>query len=309
MDGKAVRLVLECAAEQHGVFRLDQARHAQLSRRQLDYRASLGHWTRLAPNVYRAEGAPETWFTRLRAALLWAEPRRTRALRAGYALSHRTAAALHGFTRFPEGPVEVSVTRGLRPCRGIVLHRVKVLPEKDITVVNGLRVTTALRTLIDLAAVADADDVRASVDQALSRKWFNLEQFERAVTRARGQRGVAFLNSLVREYQGGDGPSESELESRVLEVLEAAGLPRPQRQHSVRAGGRLRRLDFLIPGTRVVIEAEGFAHHSSPKSFEEDRRRNNALVARGFRVLHWTWQALHEDPQRLVQELLVTLAR
>jgi len=38
-------------------------------------------------------------------------------------------------------------------------------------------------------------------------------------------------------------------------------------------------------------------------AFEADRRRINALTVRGFRVLRWTWAALHARPQELIDEL------
>ncbi len=71
--------------------------------------------------------------------------------------------------------------------------------------------------------------------------------------------------------------------------------------------GRRVRLDFRIPGTRVAIEADGYAHHATLSAFEGDRVRSNALTAAGYRVLHWTWQALRERPEELIDELWATL--
>lgn len=320
MVGEEARAAAQVAAMQHGVLRRDQAIGAGLTARQIDRARENGTWRDVFPSVYRVHGAAETWLGSLHAAGLWAGANRREATRLYqerpgrqvgdhvYAISHHAAAALHGFSRYPEGPLELTVTRAVRSPPSLQVHRVDVLlPEKDVVDVDGLSVTSIPRTLVDLAMAEADEDVRASVEQALSRRWMKLEELEKAIRRAGRRPGVTFLKALVKEYRGGDGPAESELESRVFELFEQAGLPRPLRQQRVRVGGQRRRLDFLIPGTRVVIEADGYAHHSSPEAFEEDRQRTNALLARGFKVLHWTWAGLHDDPQRLLTELLQVL--
>ncbi len=253
-------------------------------------------WGRLYPCVYRVEGSSRTWRQQLKAASLWAAR--------DFAISHRAAAALWGFARFPEGLVELTMARPARAHGSAVVHRADgPLPHRDLESIEGFRVTSAARTLADLASVEPEETVRASVEEALTRRWTTLEKLEVVLERAQRRRGTVFLRELFSGYRGGDGLSESELESRVLELFEAEGLPRPQRQRAVVAGGRLRRLDFLVPGTPVVVEADGHASHSSPAAFEKDRERNNALVARGFVVLHWTWAALHDRPEELVVQL------
>ncbi len=300
MGGEAQLRALCLAARQHGVLRREQALSCGLSDTQVHWRLVSGHWKALLPAVFRVEGAPSTWHQKLAAVSLWA--------RRGFALSHRTAAVIHGFNRYRGEPIELSVTRDLRTSMARV-YRVRSLEVRDLGVVQGWKVTAVARTLLDLAAVDPERDVRASVDQALTRKWTTLERLTSTVERAPYHRGVRFLRQLIREYEGGDGPTESELETRVFELFEAAGLPRPQRQRTVMAGNRLRRLDFALPGTPVVVEADGYAHHSSPAAFEDDRARNNALTARGYRVLHWTWAAVAERPDELVAQLCRALSR
>lgn len=301
MGTEAVRAAWQLASRQQGVIRRDQALDAGLTARQINYRVMRGYWPAVCPGVYRVEGAPPSWKQRLKAAALWAST--------GFAISHRAAAALHGFPRYKPGPVEVSLTRRMRAPAGVLVHQVDALLAKDLTFIDGICCTNATRTLIDLALTESDQDVRASVDHALSRKLTSLDRLEAVLERTGQRAGVPFLKALLHQYQGGDGPCESELESRVYELFEAAGLPRPERQNVVRVRGRVRRIDFRLPGSPVVIEADGYAHHASPLAFEKDRERVNGLIARGFRVLHWTWAAIHEDPTGLVQQLLQTLHR
>jgi very-short-patch-repair endonuclease len=200
------------------------------------------------------------------------------------------------------------VARNTRLSAPVEVHRVGPLTRRDLDSVEGFRLTNATRTLVDLAADQPLELLKRAADDALGRRLTTVERLAEAVARASGRRGAAALRELVVHYQGGDGPTESELESRVLELIEAAELPRPRCQRPVRAGGRVRRLDFLFVAERVVIEADGYAYHASPESFERDRQRSNSLTAQGYIVLHWTWRALRERPTELVSELRNALA-
>lgn len=285
---------LRHAAGQEGLLRRIEALRF-MSEDQLQRRLEAERWVGVVPGVYRIEGAPLTWRAHLKAISWW--------LGRGYAFSHQTAAALKGFARFEEGPVVVSVTRRARAPEPVELHHVKTLQASELESVDGMRVTNATRTLLDLASTASKEDLRASVDQALRCKWTTVERLEQALANTFRRRGLPNLRPYVHELAGGDGPSESELEAAVYELLESCGFPRPVRQRVVKVGGRIRRLDFCYPEFRIVIEADGYAWHSTPKAFEEDRRRRNALVARGFVVLNWTWKGLHERPGELITEL------
>src|SRR5438874_1357740 len=79
----------------------------------------------------------------------------------GYALSHRCAAALWGFTRFTDEVIELTTTRNLRLDPPAVVHQVPELKVRDIASIQGFRVTSATRTLLDLAAKQPWENVRA----------------------------------------------------------------------------------------------------------------------------------------------------
>lgn len=295
------RGVLRLAARQNGVVARAQVLAAGLTARQIDRRREKRLWVSVFPGVYRIEGAPHTWLQQVNAAALWVGETGV--------VCHRTAAALWGLPRFTEaGPIHVSHPTSLPPPEGVVTHQTS-LGHRDIVLHQGVRVTTLARTLLDLAATEAPADVRAAVDFALARRRLSLDEFRALVIRSKGRRGVRLLRSMLRIFEGGDGPTESELEARVMDLIDAEGLPRPRRQANLRVAGRWRRLDFVFPGTNVVIEADGFAWHANPISFEKDRERANALAARGFVVLHWTWQALNERGPTLISELQRALER
>jgi very-short-patch-repair endonuclease len=288
------KFLLQLAATQFGVVSRAQAlRH--LSENQLGHRVRQGAWERLYPGAYRIEGSTRGWKQRLKAMSL--------SVGEGYALSHDTAAALLGLRGFREGPLVISVGRPLRLPAPVQVHRVEPLTARDLASIEGFRLTNATRTLADLAGCQPLEVLKRAADDALGRRLTTVDRLAAAVASAGGRRGAAALRELVKHYQGGNGPTESELESLVLEVIEAAGFPRPKCQRLVRAGGRTRRLDFLFSAQRVVLEADGYAYHASPESFENDRRRTNSLTAQGYLVLHWTWRALRDRPDSLLSEL------
>ena len=52
-------------------------------------------------------------------------------------------------------------------------------------------------------------------------------------------------------------------------------------------GGFVARVDLAFPAQRVAVEYDG-AWHAEPGRFAKDRRRLNALLAAGWRVVHLT---------------------
>jgi very-short-patch-repair endonuclease len=56
------------------------------------------------------------------------------------------------------------------------------------------------------------------------------------------------------------------------------------------------RVDLLVD-VWLVLEADGFEHHSNRASYREDRRRGNALAVLGYAVLRFSYEDIvhHED--------------
>jgi very-short-patch-repair endonuclease len=90
-------------------------------------------------------------------------------------------------------------------------------------------------------------------------------------------------------------------------MLRLAGL-HPQPQYPIRdpAGRFIARVDLAFPGPRVAIEYDG-AWHGDKGQLPRDRRRLNALVQAGWRVLHLTAADLR-DPVAVVAAVRRLLA-
>jgi hypothetical protein len=57
----------------------------------------------------------------------------------------------------------------------VVLHTADA-PDQDVTTIDGVRVTTALRTCIDLATEIDIEDLRTMVATCLERELFTIDE-------------------------------------------------------------------------------------------------------------------------------------
>ena len=72
---------------------------------------------------------------------------------------------------------------------------------------------------------------------------------------------------------------------------------------------------FWIPAdeeTKIVVECDGFAFHSSKNAFINDRKRDRALQLKGYRVLRYSGSEIHENPVAVGYDLayyLLSVAR
>jgi very-short-patch-repair endonuclease len=173
----------------------------------------------------------------------------------------------------------------------VTIHR-SVVPAADRTRIGPIPLTTGTRTLIDIAAILDEESLELALDAALRRGLTSVGKLCRAL---HGQAGTATLGRLV-EARTPERGSESALETKVLRVLKSHGLPVPVGQFEVRDGARLiARVDFAYPGQLVAIEADGYRYHSGRSAWQRDRSRQNAFVARGWRVVHVTAEDLRDS--------------
>lgn len=265
---------------QDGLFTHQQATELQFSQRQIDSRVKNGIWLRVFPSVYRHAGTPPSDRLIDRAALLWAGD--------AVVLSHRTAAAMWGFDGIDRPDVPELTVLGKRHPRSelVTVHRTLTLPAADVRTRAGIPITSALRTIVDLASVVDDETLENALESARRKHLVTTSQLRRRLDRigGRGRKGAAQLNALVAQLSAGP-PTESVLEVRVARLLRASGLPASVRQHRVRIFGRVYRLDFAWPKWRVALECDGRAFHE----FQRDRTRLRRLGASGWRILPVTW--------------------
>jgi very-short-patch-repair endonuclease len=57
-----------------------------------------------------------------------------------------------------------------------------------------------------------------------------------------------------------------------------------------------------------VVEVDGYGTHGGRVAFERDRRRDQVLVAAGYRVIRITWRQLTQEPYGVIARLAQALA-
>ena len=99
-----------------------------------------------------------------------------------------------------------------------------------------------------------------------------------------------------------DAASGSVLESLARVLLAVAGLGPPQTQLSLYTadGLLIGRVDFAWQAAKLVVETDGFAFHADRQSYRQDRRRGNALLVAGWRVLRFSWEDVVLRPDEVV---------
>ena len=211
----------------------------------------------------------------------------------GAVLSHRSAAMLWGIRPSARSAIDVTVDRKVRSREGIEVHRARLAPD-EVTVRDGIPVTTAARTLVDLAAVLRPDALNAAARQAeiLRLPYPDLGRY-------RGRRGT---KSLPRKDPA---PTRSELERLFIAFVGANGLPPPL----VNAAHMGIEPDIRWPHAKLMVELDGFETHGTRQAFEDDRERDRRLIAAGWRVVRVTWRQLDEQPRALAADLRACLER
>jgi len=215
-------------------------------------------------------------------------------------LSHRSAAHLQGMLDAgrPIDNVEVTVARKKRRrLEGVRIHRVRDLRPDEVTLVDGIRVTTPARTLLDIAETEPWRVVEQAYANALRMRLVTPAQMRDMVERHPTHRGAPLWRRLLAE-SGEPAFTRSKAEEELLDITRSAKLPRPEL--NVRVLGH--EVDFVWRDLRVVAEVDGYAFHASARSFAEDRQRDAELTAAGYRVLRFTWADL-------VERRLVTVVR
>lgn len=222
--------------------------------------------------------------TEVRAAAL------RRLLGPGQIVVDRSAAWLHGVDCFSyaDGPgvprLEVCALPGRsRTRREQVDGGSRDLADGDVAEVDGVRVTTPLRTAADLGARLRRREAYAVLNEFARHHGVTKEELATLATRFKRRRGVVQLRALIGLV---DPRVESQRESWVLLAVLDAGLPVPELQWWTSVDGvPTYRLDLAWPQRRVCVEYDGLEAHDSAEQRAADEQRRAWLRAHGWTVI------------------------
>ncbi|NHC22816.1 DUF559 domain-containing protein [Nocardioides sp. IC4_145] len=207
-----------------------------------------------------------------------------------HVVTDRTAAWLHGVDAHVEaehedGPlIESCALRGHRATRLAAADgRTRDLAPGDVTMLHGVRVTTPLRTALDLGCCLRRREGYAAMVMLARQHELTAADLVRETARYRGRRGVVQLRSLAPLV---DPRLESPREAWVLLEIADAGLPLPEPQVWVEVDGvPTYRLDLAYRQRRVCVEYDGHDAHATVEQRRYDERRRSWLRRQGWVVI------------------------
>ena len=162
------RALYEVAAAQGGYFTATQARQAGYAYSQQHFHVSRGTWLRVERGLFRLRDYPASEREDLIRWSLWS---RNRQGEPQAIVSHETALTVHELSDVMPDLVHLTVPPGFRKTAppGCVLHKA-TLPAQESEPRGGYRVTTPVRTLVDIAKGAlSQEHLDAAVREALER--------------------------------------------------------------------------------------------------------------------------------------------
>ncbi|WP_307026199.1 hypothetical protein [Arthrobacter globiformis] len=214
------------------------------------------------------------------------------------AASHATAFTFWQFPGFLPGQQDPRVhisrpdTMAIPRRTGVVGH-VGQFFDDEIVCVDGLLVTSRLRTWLDIARKMSVEELTVVADhllrfprpefEARDEPHSTLEQLADMLDRHKGTPGIRKARLALDLARVG---ADSAPETRLRLSLEQAGLPEPQLNVRTELGsGVVRQPDIGYPEQRVAVEYEGEGHSEAEQivrdiAREEDYGRGGWLLVR-----------------------------
>lgn len=258
-------------------------------------RIAQGDWQRLWRGVVALHSGAITWRERARGAVLYAGD--------GAALSHASAAFVHGVVSAPGPQIVVSVParRVVSIPPGLVVRRRRTMPYAG----GPIRATGVDDTVLDLVHEIDSeDDVVGLVCDAV-----RAGVLPGRLLRYAGERRLLRHRDLVEDLLGDDGQGiESPLEHRyVRDVERRHRLPTAHAQVRERTGGRWIRANRVHVGLGVRIELDGQLAHPSGRTDRDTWRDNAVLIERSEITLRYRWQHVVSEPCATAAQVVAAL--
>ena len=219
-------------------------------------------------------------------------------------ISHQTAAVLHGLW-LPSWcrngrELHLSKPKTLPPVRrtGVVGHTVLAFDD-EITVLDGIRMSTPARTWLDLARVLPLKHLVAVGDQLVRQPrpgletrpdpWTTVPQLAAMLRLHPKLKGIVKARQSLGLIRTG---SDSAPETFLRLALTAASLPEPELQVRLVPGDPYSpAADLGYRKHRVAIQYDG-GHHLSREQQSRDNRRDEAFNSAGWRYFKFNAEDL-----------------
>lgn len=297
MDGAVLALHagLEAVLRlQDGIIRRDQALAAGVAEATVESRVRRRSWIKVLPRVYAVQVDPQTPIARIRATALWAGD--------DAVITGHAAAWWWDLTDRAPDVVEVVVplARRMSKANGVRVIR-SDLDDREIDGLRRLRVTTPAATCLRLARTGRPDLLDAAMRQGLRDS-----DLDRALTAGFHRRGQVQARRSREEVR--DHPW-SNPERALHCLLRQSGITGWVANPSLWFGDQRRHPDVLVEDAMLIVEVDGRQHHSTPEQHEDDHRRQNVFIDRGYLVLRFTPRQIADEPDEVIALIRRTIER
>ncbi len=184
--------------------------------------------------------------------------------------------------------------------RGVIGHRLQARPPARWTA-KGLPIEHPARLWRQVGAEWELDDLIVAADSLIlpRRRLLSIEDLRREVLEAGDVAGKLLTRALLEARPG----AETAEETRLRLLLVRAGLPEPELNFDLRAGGEfIARLDLAYPRYRVAVEHDGRIHAEDQAQFAKDADRWDAIRAIGWQHVRVLSHHMRPNPQIAVDK-------
>jgi len=294
---KRMAEVVEWVAGHHNVIATAKLEEFGVTRGERYRLVCSGRLVHAGPGSFRLPGVAPTWIGNVAAAVA--------DLAGAGIVAGRSASRLLHLDGFPESTPELLTDRSSRNRSVIssaVVHSTRRrFVSGDLVTVDGLRTSSAMRTILDspLFAFSKAETENA-IDSAIRLKLISESRLRERVLaqqagRLNGNRRL--VDALI------DTGGESHLERRFLAALRRGSIAPPVTQQVFRDGARtIARVDAFFP-CGLVVEVAGHATHATRQQRQVDAQRHTELTLLGHAVLTFTYEDLVDRPSWVVDQI------
>jgi hypothetical protein len=270
------------------ITRIARRQHGNVTRAQLigmglrdvaiNHRVKSARLHRVHRGVYAVGRPPTAPLEKAAAAVLACGPRA--------ALSHGSAMTLWGFWKRWDEPFDVTVADDRRP-KGIRAHYTKTLLRRDITIIDGIQVTSAARTLMDMATRTRSKSLTRYINDARRGKILTRRDLADVAARFPTHPGAPLLRVHAASPHN---PTRSGLEDKFLRFCERYNLPTPL-INTMLYGYEV---DAYFPVEKLIVELDSEEFHMY--SFESDRERDATMLLHEIATIRITDERLESSP-------------
>lgn len=213
-------------------------------------------------------------------------------------VSHTSAALLHGLPLIRSVPERVhGCRRATGQHRKTDIHTIHTgYTDARSALLNGVAVLEPRFVVMGVAELHGRDAGVVAADAALHRGLVSTDDLTGTLEGREHHPAHALMERVTQLV---DARTESPGESLTRLVLVALGyVPLPQVVIRDDTGTFLGRVDFLIEGTRVIVEFDGLSKYASTEDLVAEKRRELRLRRAGYTVVRLVWADL-QHPGRI----------